>query len=467
MIDRPNVHSQSISSMIESASGRRPHSSAALVGSSLTGVSPRRRLQRAVSDVRGRMRPADRLALMLINLDRFTLVNDLCGPAKGDAVLDIVLHERLARLEGAFAAHLAADEFACLLPFSAEDDAAIAFAGRLQQIISEPIHIGQHVIYLTASIGLVIEDANAPSADNLLHAASIALSHAREAGGDSVRRFHPDMFVDIGNRAELENDLRSSMMRGELVPYYQPIVTLGSSAPTGFEALARWHHPRQGLVAPDRFLPIADEMGLDRELLFILTRQACRDARDWPPHFTVSINMSPSQLCDPENAVTLLKILFASGLAPGRLIVEITESALIHNLASARETIRSLRNTGIRVALDDFGTGYASLSRLCNLEIDHLKIDRTLIQSLDREAGRKLVKAVVDLGRSLSMPVTAEGIGTEEQASFLRELDCAYGQGYLFGRPAPAALTRDIALGLAARESLLLGEPVPENSQPA
>lgn len=435
--------------MIKSVAGPRPHSSAALAGSSLTGVSPRQRLQQAVSDIRGTMGPADRLALMLINLDRFKLVNDLCGPAKGDAVLDIVLHERLRRLEGMLAVHLAADEFACLLPFSTEDDTAIAFAGRLQRIIGEPIHIGQHVIYLTASIGLVIEDANAPSADDLLHAASIALSHARESGGDTFRRFHPDMFIDIGNRAELENDLRSSMMRGEIAPHYQPIVTLGSSAPTGFEALARWHHPRQGLVGPDRFLPIADAMGLDRDLLFILTRQACRDARDWPPHFTVSINMSPSQLCDPENAVTLLQILFASGLAPGRLIVEITESALIHNLTSARETIRSLRNTGVRVALDDFGTGYASLSRLCNLEIDHLKIDRTLIQSLDREAGRKLVKAVVDLGRSLSMPVTAEGIGTHEQASFLRGLDCAYGQGYLFGRPAPAGVTRTIALGFA------------------
>jgi len=428
--------------------GRRPYSPAPSAPDGLAGLSPRRRLQQAVSDIRGIMKPTDRLALVLIDLDRFKLVNDLCGPAKGDAVLDIVARERLGRLDGTRTVHLAADEFACLLPFSTEDDGAIAFAGRLQQIIGEPIHISHHVIYLTTSIGLVIEDANLRSADDLLHAASIALSHAREAGGDTIRRFHPDMFIDIGNRAELENDLRSSMMRGEIVPYYQPIVTLGSNAPKGFEALARWHHPRQGLVGPDRFIPIADDMGLDRELLFMLARQICRDARDWPPHFTVSINMSPSQLCDPENAVTLLQILFASGLAPGRLIVEITESALIHNLESARETIRSLRNTGIRVALDDFGTGYASLSRLCNLEIDHLKIDRTLIQSLDREAGRKLVKAVVDLGRSLSMPVTAEGIDSEEQARFLRGLDCAYGQGFLFGRPAPAAVTRNIAFGL-------------------
>ncbi|HAF41029.1 MAG TPA: EAL domain-containing protein [Sphingobium sp.] len=228
--------------------------------------------------------------------------------------------------------------------------------------------------------------------------------------------------------------------------HYQPIILLDNSRPKGFEALARWHHPRQGLLGPDRFLPIVDDMGLDRDLLFMMLRQVCRDARDWPAHFTVSINISPAQLCDPDNAVMLLRILFASGLAPGRLIVEITESALIHNLASAHETIRSLRNTGVRIALDDFGTGYASLSRLCNLEIDHLKIDRTLIQSLDREAGRKLVKAVVDLGRSLSMPVTAEGIETPDHARFLRDLDCAFGQGYYFGRPEPADAARTRAL---------------------
>ncbi|HUD95502.1 bifunctional diguanylate cyclase/phosphodiesterase, partial [Sphingobium sp.] len=378
------------------------------------------------------------------------LVNDLCGPAKGDAVLSIVARDRLGELNGARALHLAADEFACLLPFAGEEDIALSFAQQVQQIIGEPIHMGQHVIHLTCSIGLATADGTSRSADDLLHAASIALSHARQAGGDTIGRFSPDMFTDLGDRAELENDLRSSLMRGEILPYYQPIVLLDSGRPKGFEALVRWHHPRQGLIGPDRFLPIADDMGLDRDMLFMLLRQICRDARDWPPHFTVSINMSPAQLCDPGNAVMLLQILFASGLAPGRLIVEITESALIHNLASAQETIRSLRNTGIRVALDDFGTGYASLSRLCNLEIDHLKIDRTLIQSLNREAGRKLVKAVVDLGRSLSMPVTAEGIETPEQAQFLRDLNCAFGQGYYFGRPAPIATARALALDLPA-----------------
>jgi len=436
----------SISQKIRSALTRLSPAPASSEG--LNGLSLRQRLQQAVTQVRAVMQPGDRLALLLIDLDRFKLVNDLCGPARGDAVLDIVARKRLGALGKARTLHLAGDEFACLLPFADADETAVAFARQVLNVISEPIHMDQHVIHLTCSIGLVIDHDASRTTDDLLHAASIALSHAQQAGGDSVRRFLPEMFVDLGKRAELENDLRSSIMRGEIRPWYQPIVQLDSGQPKGFEALIRWHHPRQGLIGPDHFLPIAEDMGLDRDLLFLLMRQVCRDARDWPPQFTVSINMSPAQLCDPDNAMTLLQILFASGLAPGRLIVEITENALIHNLASAQETIRSLRNTGISVALDDFGTGYASLSRLCNLEIDQMKIDRTLIQSLDREAGRKLVKAVVDLGRSLSMPVTAEGIETAEQAQFLRGLDCAYGQGYLFGRPAPADAARQAALDL-------------------
>lgn len=410
----------------------------------LARESPRRKLDLAVTEIRHLMAPSDRLALLLVDLDRFKLVNELCGPAIGDAVLDIIARERLGGIEGARMLHLGADEFACLLYFS--DAAAPAcIAQRMLSSIAEPIHIGQHLVHPTASIGLVLEDEpNRPSED-LLRTASIALSHAKAAGGDCIRRFRPEMFTNLIDRAELEDDLRSGMMRGDLMPYYQPIVTLDTGVAKGFEALIRWQHPRQGLLGPDHFLPIADELGLDRDLLFMMMRQVCRDARGWPPHFTASINMSPSQLCDPDNATKMLQILFASGLAPGRLIVEITESALIHNMASAHETIRSLRNTGIKVALDDFGTGYASLSRLCNLQIDYIKIDRSLISSLEQEAGRKLVKAVVDLGRSLSMPVTAEGIEAPEQVAFLRGLDCTHGQGYFFGRPAPAAKALQVA----------------------
>lgn len=399
------------------------------------------RLERAVAEVRSALYSSERLALLLVNLDRFKLVNDVCGHATGDAVLNIVARHRLGGMEGVRTLHLAADEFACLLSFSGDAEVD-AFARLMLQIIAKPIVMGQHIIHLTASIGTAVEAGDRPSPEQLLRAASIALSHAKEAGGDAIRCFQPTMFTDLCDRAELEEDLRSGIVLGDIVPYYQPIVALDSGLTTGFEALVRWQHPRQGLLGPDRFLPIAEETGLDRDLLFATLRQVCRDARDWPSHFTASINLSPSQLCDPGNAVQLLQILFANGFAPGRLIVEITENAVINDLGNAAETIRSLRNAGISVALDDFGTGYASLSRLCDLEIDHIKIDRSLIHSLDREAGCKLVKAVVDLGRSLSMPITAEGIETAEQAHFLRSLDCAYGQGFLFAAALPASAAR-------------------------
>lgn len=437
-----------ITHMIETASGHMPPANRSYAVDGLSGTPPRERLGQAIAEMRAASLVAERLALLLIDLDRFKLVNELCGPAAGDLVLKIVASRCHEDSRYARTLHLAADEFACLLRIPCDSDPSASWAEQMLRRIGEPIPVGQHVVHLTASVGLVTEEEDAAlSPEEMLRAASIALTHAKTNGGATITRFRREMFVDMDKRAQLQDDFRSGVLRGEIVPYYQPIVMLEGAVPKGFEALIRWNHPRHGLLGPDHILPMADDMGMCGDLLFLMIRQVCRDARKWPPHFTVSINMSPAQLCNPDNALKLLQILFASGLAPGRLIVEITENALIQDLANAHETIRSLRNTGVRVALDDFGAGYASLSRLCNLEFDHLKVDGTLIHSLDRESGRKLVKAVIDLGRSLSIPVTAEGIETTEQADYLRSLDCAHGQGFLFGRPAPASTARSFALG--------------------
>lgn len=399
--------------------------------------TPRQRFAAAVAKFRERREGPGRLMLILADLDRFKLINELCGPGAGDIVLDVIA-SRCKNCE-ALTLQMGDDEFACVTEAPPHPDQATEWAKSLQRLIAEPISVGRYIVHLTASIGLVIEDESATSADEMLRAAWIALSHAKAAREGGISRFRPQMFTDLDDRAELEDDFRSGLLRGEILPYYQPIVTIDTSAPKGYEALLRWQHPRQGLLGPGHILPVAGELGLEDELLFMVMRRVCKDARAWPPHFTVSINMSPSQLSDPGNAMKLLQILFASGLAPSRLIVEITEEALIRDLAAAHETIRLLRGAGAGVAMDDFGNGYASLSRLCNLELDHIKIDRAFVHALDGEAGRKLVKAIVDLGRSLAMPVTAEGIETPEQAAFLKNLDCAYGQGFLYGRPAPAS----------------------------
>ncbi|WP_334182019.1 putative bifunctional diguanylate cyclase/phosphodiesterase [Novosphingobium sp.] len=389
------------------------------------------------------------VALLLIGLDRFRLVNELCGHAAGDSLLDTV-RDRCARAlhadsaHGGAIVHIGGDEFACLLPLQ-DDGCDQAHLDRLAETLLEtigtPVSLGRHIIHLTASIGMAVDRGSAISAEELLRGASIALSHAKDAGDRRVRRFSHEMFAFLSERAALEEDLRSGLLRGELVPYYQPIVALPSREIVRFEALVRWHHPQRGVLGPDRFLSMAEDVGLNDDLLYAMLRQSCRDAQGWGDRLGLSINMSPRQVCDPDIASRLLRIVFASGIRPERLTVEITENAVMHNVVAAQATVASLREAGIKVALDDFGTGYASLSRICKLPLDMIKIDRTLVEALASDAGCKLVKVVVDLGQSLSMPVTAEGIETEQQARALSELGCAFGQGYLFGRAAPSGET--------------------------
>ena len=408
---------------------------------------PLRAVERIVSAIREGVATPPSVALLVLDLDRFKLINDLCGHTAGDEVITTVA-DRCARAvarSGGAVAHIGGDEFACVIPFIAGLDMAEAIAASLQDNLAAPIVLGGHIIHLTVAIGMTSDPSGTAQAEDLLRSASIAVSHAKAAGGATTRRFTPEMLTSLTDRAALEEALRSGLLRGELVPYYQPIVALPSRSVARFELLARWEHPQRGLLGPDQFLPVSEDLHLIDDLMFILLRQACRDARDWPESVGLSINMSPQQVCDPTVAGRLLQIVFACAFPPERLTVEITENAMVDSLADARATIEALRKAGVHVALDDFGTGYASLARLCNLPLDTIKIDRTLIEAIDSDAGRKLVNTVIDLGRSLGMPVTAEGIETEEQARFLVERGCAFGQGFLFGRPAPAPNAARIA----------------------
>jgi len=403
---------------------------------------PLRGVERAVASLRECDTAPQPFSLLILNLDRFKLINDLCGHAAGDEVIAIAAG-RCSRIAARFSGrvvHVGADEFACVLPFLDAADMADGVAASLLDVLASPIVLGRHMIHLTASIGIAGDPTGIEAPERLLRAASIAMSRAKASGGAAVRRFTPEMLESLTDRAALEEALRSGLLRGELVPYYQPIVTLPSRRIARFEVLARWEHPHRGLLGPDLFLQLSEDLRLIDEMLFALLRQACRTARDWPDDIGLAVNMSPRQVCDPGLAGKLLQIVFACGLPPERLTVEITENAMVNNLADARATIDSLRRAGARIALDDFGTGYASLARLCHLPLDTIKIDRTLIQALDQDAGRKLVNTVLDLGHSLAMPVTAEGIETEEQARFLIERGCAFGQGFLFGRPAPSSV---------------------------
>lgn len=391
------------------------------------------------------------VVLLIVNLDRFKLINDLCGPAAGDRLIEIIHHRLTGMLDRSPVIHLGADEFACLLTEPPSQDGAEQLAATLLAAIGDPVSLGRHMVHLTASIGIASGTSHVMAAEELLRAASIALSRAKDAGGGHILRFSPEMFSSLAERAALEEDLRGGLLRGEIRPYYQPIVALPSGEVMRFEALVRWHHPQRGMLGPGRFLSIAEDVGLDEDLLYAMARQSCRDGRDWPERIGLSLNMSPRQICNPCVVAQVMRIVFASGLAPERLTIEITEDAVIHNVAAAQAAVATLRQAGVGIALDDFGTGYASLSRICTLPLDMIKIDRTLVQSLDDDAGRKLVKVVMDLGQSLSIPVTAEGIETARQARDLTALGCTFGQGYLFGRPASA---RDTAELLASSEAV-------------
>jgi EAL domain-containing protein (putative c-di-GMP-specific phosphodiesterase class I) len=254
----------------------------------------------------------------------------------------------------------------------------------------------------------------------------------------------------------LARELREGIARQEIVPFYQPILSLGSGALLGFESLARWHHPRLGTLAPSLFIPLAEGIGAIADLSFALLARIGRDTRDWPDHLTLSINISPIQLRDADLPLHLLGLLHDGGIAPERLIVELTESGPVGDLATAQQILSALREAGVRVALDDFGAGSASLRRLSELPFDGLKIDRSFVGALGSRNGRTIVRSIVGLARSLGMISTIEGIESPEQAELLAELGCDCGQGYLFGRamPATAALRMIVGGGEYCRAGL-------------
>jgi EAL domain-containing protein (putative c-di-GMP-specific phosphodiesterase class I) len=262
----------------------------------------------------------------------------------------------------------------------------------------------------------------------------------KKEGRGTFRFFEPSFDKELKARAQLEAELRTAVAKGEIEPFYQPLVSLSDRAMIGFEVLARWRHPTRGVLSPALFIPVAEETGLIAELSCNLLRRACLDARNWPTHLQLAFNVAPQQLQDPSFAERILSILTETGFAPGRLEVEVTETALVNDMDSARSTLESLRNLGVSIALDDFGTGYSSLYYLREIRFDKVKIDRSFVQSLpDSTESMKIVDAIMGLARSLGLKTTAEGIETPESLAWLAEQGCRYGQGYFFGRPMSAS----------------------------
>jgi diguanylate cyclase (GGDEF)-like protein len=416
---------------------------------SLTGLANRRFFVEIFEQRLKARRPGDQYAVLMIDLDRFKPVNDVHGHAAGNNVL-LAVSDRLRRTmpPGSLVSRLGGDEFAALVALGADGDALIVLAQHIINAVREPILWNQGHVEVDATIGVAIVGPEDHDANAVMHAADLAMYEGKRAGRGMFRFFQPEMDVSLKARARLESDLRQGIARGEIVPYFQPIVRLPSQEIVGFEVLARWRHPVRGIVMPDVFIPVAEETGMISSLFYSILQQSCAAARHWPAHLQLAVNLAPQQLQDARLPERVLSVLTAHGIAPSRLEIEITESALIIDLDAARSTLTSLQNLGVKIALDDFGTGYSSLYHLRELRFDKLKIDRSYVSALEQDGERaKLVDAIIQLGASLSMQTTAEGVETETNLEWLADQGCTYGQGYLFGYPLPQEATERLLAG--------------------
>jgi len=378
-------------------------------------------------------------ALLYIDLDRFKDVNDRHGHQAGD---ELIRHfaRRLTGLVRATdtVARLGGDEFAILVS-EVEDLASLdGLCARVLEAARQPFDLAGMTAFVNASIGVVVADQLDLRCADLLRKADVALYKAKSDGRSCCRTFSDEMDEHRRRRALIEAELRDALASGRgLAVHYQPIYANDDERLVGVEALIRWDHPMLGPLPPAQFLPIAEETGLIVPLGDWVLEKACTAMSAWSDIF-VAVNLSPVQLRDPDLAERILGVVRMCRLDPKRLQIEITESAIFNADASAIYTLRTLRNAGIRVALDDFGTGYSSLTHLRSLDVDKVKIDRSFVQCLGQSADSNvIVQAVANIGRTLGLAVTAEGVETREQRLFLAATGCSELQGYLFSKPLP------------------------------
>ncbi|UUP18205.1 sensor domain-containing protein [Nitratireductor thuwali] len=424
----------------------------------LTGLPNRRvfaeTLENAVSRAR---RDSVSYCVMIVDLDRFKPVNDINGHAAGDVVLREIA-TRLGDLSraGDVVARLGGDEFGIIVESDTPElatEAASALATRIIASIGRPISIGDQIVEVGASIGISICPNDGTNSDTLLRTADMAMYRAKEEGRGAYRFFALSMENALRERTELEQDVRRAVLEHEIFPHYQPLMLLAENRLVGFEILARWHHATRGEVGPDVFIPIVEKLNLIDRLTYDLLRRACLDARDWPRDITISLNISPLHFSDPLLPVKLLSILSETDFPPQRLEIEVTETSLVADIDAARAALVALQDIGIKISLDDFGTGYSSLYNLRELHFDKIKIDRSFISSMQSNAGSaKIVGSVIDLAKSLGLPVIAEGIEHWQEMQEIIKRGGEYGQGFYFGKAIPAGEATAMAQGGSANK---------------
>lgn len=410
---------------------------------SLTGLPNRTLLvDRVASAIQRAQLHDSRIAVMFLDLDRFKVVNDSLGHGAGDRLL-VQVADRLAQSirTADTVARFGGDEFVVLLEEVASHQQLQQTVERIQQLLRMPIDLDGTTAHVSASMG-VVEGDGGSTVDELLKNADVAMYRAKTAGRDRYEMFDQEMQDWAANRHETETALRLGLDRNELTAFYQPLVQLDTMRVKGFEALARWHRPGFGTVAPAEFIDIAEDLGIIDEIGEQILRAAAQQLKEWrsvDAELTMSINVSGRELARPNFVAGVASVLEETAADPAGIILEITESVLLDDAEAIGERLAALRALGVRVAIDDFGTGYSSLRYLRELPVDILKIDRAFISA---EHGQlhdpTIVASVTDLGHALGLEIVAEGIETPAQLDALRTLGIDSGQGYLFGRPAPA-----------------------------
>jgi diguanylate cyclase (GGDEF)-like protein len=410
---------------------------------SLTGLSNRLYLAGRIDEAVERLQPSSSgIALLLLDLDGFKAVNDSFGHAIGDELLMMVAR----RLRGSLrpkdvAARLGGDEFAVLLE-GVDHESAFSAAQRVLAAVSTPFVLSRSTVAISASIGLV-HARDSRGGEDLMRDADVAMYRAKADGRSRVISFEPAMQARVMRRLRLETELRHSVENEDFVLHYQPLIDLKSLEIVGVEALIRWQHPTRGLLPPVEFIDVAEDTGLIVPLGRWVIEQATQDAARWKSvtgeQVSISVNLSPRQLHDPDLIDIAAQALENTGLPAAALIIEITENLLLKDAELARSRLGALRELGVKVAVDDFGTGYSSLAYLDRYPIDILKIDRSFVVSLGESAkSAALLRSIIDLAAALEIDAIAEGVENQAQLATLQSLGCRYAQGFFFARPLAA-----------------------------
>jgi diguanylate cyclase (GGDEF)-like protein/PAS domain S-box-containing protein len=421
----------------------------------LTGLANRAAVTQQIEEAAARQRRrGDSFTVLLLDLDRFKHVNDTLGHSAGDALL----RQAAARLkvllrETDVLARLGGDEFAIIQSGeTTQREAAGALADRIIELFAKPFDIDGNEVNIGTSIGIALAPEHGTNPDSLLKMADMALYGAKSAGRNGYRFFDPDMGAAADARLALENELRRAIQQNELELHYQPIIDTKTRRICSAEALIRWRHPTKGLIAPDNFIPLAEDTGMIAQIGMWVLRTACSDAATWPANVKVAVNLSPLQFRKTDLADAVMTALAEAGLPPERLEVEITETALIESAAECLPALHRFKNAGIAIALDDFGTGYSSLSQLTMFPFDKIKIDKSFTQNLTKRAEcAAIISAALTLAQNLDIATTAEGVETNDQYKLLRLAGVTSLQGYLFQRPCPVSeIDFDVTFGAPA-----------------